>query len=91
MSLNLDNDDNDDDTWIAGVSTAGDQEAEEAAEEECIYLKDPSEGELDKEEEDFDEDEEEDKVAGLASKLCTMSFTKNPPEECTRLDSNIPS
>ena len=82
--LNFDDDDDDDDTWIAGVSNAGDQEAEEAAEEEFIDLEAPSEGELDDEEEDYDEDdedEEEDEVAGLASKLGTMSFTKNPPEE----------
>ena len=90
-----DDDDTDDDTWIAGVSTAGDQEAEEAAEEEFIDLEDPSEGELDEDEEDFDEDEGEDEgedeVAGLASKLGTMSFTKNPPLKNTRLDSNIHS
>ena len=77
-------DSSDDETWIAGVSTAGDQKAEEAAEEEFIDLEAPSEGELDDEEEDYDEDDEEedeDEVAGLASKLGTMSFTKNPPEE----------
>ena len=86
-----DDDDTDDDTWIAGVSTAGDQEAEEAVEEEFIDLEDPSKGELDEDEEDFDDDEEEDEVAGLASKLGTMSFTKNPPLKNTRLDSNIHS
>ena len=83
-SLNQDEDDDtDDETWIAGISTAGDQEAEEAAEEEFIDLEEPSEGELgeDEEIEDFDEDEGEDEVVGLASKLGTMSFTKNPPEE----------
>ena len=82
--LNFDDDDYDDDTWIAGVSTAGDQEAEEAAEEEFIDLEAPSEGELDDEEEDYDEDDEEedeDEVAGLASKLGTMSVNRNPPEE----------
>lgn len=76
-------DSSDDETWIAGVSTAGDQKAEEAAEEEFIDLEAPSEGELEGEEEsdDADDDEEEEGVAGLTSKLGTMKVSRNPPEE----------
>lgn len=69
-------DSSDDETWVAGVSTAFDQEAEEAAEEEFIDLEVPSEGELEGEDDDEEEDSE-DEVAGLSSNLGKMSVTRS--------------
>ena len=72
-------DSSDDETWVAGISTAGDNEAEEAAEEEFIDLEVLSEGELEGEDDDEEEDSE-DEVAGLSSNLGEMSVTRSANE-----------
>ena len=69
-------DSSDDETWVAGISTAGDNEAEEAAEEDFIDLEALSEGELEDEEELEDElEDSEDDVAGISSAFGTMTVS----------------
>lgn len=74
VEVEFEEDSSDDETWVAGISTAGDKEAEEAAEDDLIDLELPSEGELEEEEDELEDSEDE--VAGLSSHFGTMSVNR---------------